>query len=166
MRRVGLVVVDMQPRYLADIPVEAQAGIIAGVKDVLRPCRRRQIPVALVEYAYSGRTIPAVYKPVMAVPRAQRKVITKPRCNAFSGTDLDICMHSWDVDTIIIAGVHANYCVRDTVASAISAGYRVATAPDLIADSPTLSIRNTWKWYERNTTFYAHSAELRAIEIG
>ncbi len=164
--KLGVVVVDMQPKYLGDINVVARECLISGIEDLIRSCKRRGLPVAVVEYADSGKTIIKVRRSVTTLPRNQRKVITKWHCSAFNGTKLGAFLRSQGVGTIIVAGVHASYCVRETVDDAIKAGYRVITAPDLIADNPTLSTRAMWKWYGQNTTFYAHSAELIGIEIG
>jgi len=166
MRKLGLVVVDMQPKYLDDIPVEAQAGIVAGVADILVAAKKIQMPVALIEYADSGRTIPAVRRLIMTVPRDRRRVITKWHPSAFASTRLDGFLRSQGVNVLIIAGVHAHCCVRETAGDAVKAGYPVVTAPDLIADNPSISVRETWKWYGQYTTFYAHSAELIGVEIG
>jgi nicotinamidase-related amidase len=162
MSKIALVVVDMQPKYLSDIPIAAQEGIIAGITDVICAGQNQGMSVAVVEYADSGR----VRNMVATLPRRNRRLITKSHCSAFRGTSLGRFLRSHGVDTIVVAGVHASFCIRETAIDAIEIGYRVVTAPDLIADNPMLDVATMWKWYGKHTTFYAHSAELCAIEIG
>ncbi len=164
--KLGVVIIDMQPRYLADITTDSRDGIVAGIGDLTTLCKKHNLPIAVIEYADSGKTITAVRNLIKPVPNRNRRVITKYHCSGFQGTTLDRFLKLRDVDTIVIVGVHASYCIRETAVAAIEAGYRVTTAPDLIADNSIASIKKMWSWYKENTTFYAHSAELCAIEIG
>jgi maleamate amidohydrolase len=52
-------------------------------------------------------------------------LLPKHRYSAFFATDLDLLLRDQGVDTVIVAGVKTNVCVRGTVEDAFAYGYRV-----------------------------------------
>jgi len=51
--------------------------------------------------------------------------LPKRRYSAFYGTDLDLLLREQDIETLVIAGVKTNVCVRATVQDACAAGYEI-----------------------------------------
>lgn len=63
--------------------------------------------------------------------RATDLVISKKATDAFSGTNLDTVLRERGVDTLVLSGVFADQCVRDTALTAVRNGYDVILARDL-----------------------------------
>ena len=155
-KRIGLVIVGMQPRYLSDIPAAEKEGIIAGIVDLARAGKRQKMPVAVVQYKGGGTTI----------AEALEAIAVLPHHTVSQGVHLDEFLRSHGVDAIILAGVHASCYVREVAEQAITAGYEVMTATDLVADNPIVSVRDMWGWYNKKTNLYPHSIELIGVRIG
>jgi maleamate amidohydrolase len=51
--------------------------------------------------------------------------VAKRRYSAFYATDLDLLLREQGVDSVVVAGVKTNVCVRATIQDAFAAGYRV-----------------------------------------
>ena len=60
-------------------------------------------------------------------------VVPKRRYSAFFGTDLDLHLRERHSDTVIIAGVVTNICVRSTVHDAFFLGYEVVVPVECVA---------------------------------
>lgn len=63
--------------------------------------------------------------------RASDPVIGKRATDAFEGTALDATLRARGVDTLVLSGVFADQCVRDTALGAVKRGYDVVLARDL-----------------------------------
>ena len=57
-------------------------------------------------------------------------VVPKRRYSAFFATDLDLLLRERDIDTVVVAGVVTNICVRSTVHDALFLGYDVLVCSD------------------------------------
>jgi maleamate amidohydrolase len=57
--------------------------------------------------------------------RAREIVVPKRRYSAFFATDLALTLRELDVDTVVVAGVKANVCIRATCQDAFAHGFRV-----------------------------------------
>lgn len=57
-------------------------------------------------------------------------VVPKRRYSSFFQTDLDILLRELGVDTVVVAGLHTDACVRHTSADAFCLGYDVVVAKD------------------------------------
>jgi nicotinamidase-related amidase len=56
--------------------------------------------------------------------------ITKRRYSAFYGTELDMLLREHRIDTVVLAGVKTNVCLRATAQDAFAGGYRVIVPRD------------------------------------
>jgi ureidoacrylate peracid hydrolase len=65
--------------------------------------------------------------------RADDIYIVKRRYSAFFNTDLDVTLRDLKVDTLVVAGVVTNICVRSTVHDAFFLGYTVIVSEDCVA---------------------------------
>ncbi|RSM70271.1 cysteine hydrolase [Kibdelosporangium aridum] len=59
------------------------------------------------------------------VDRPNEIELPKRRYSAFYGTDLDLLLREQGIETLVIAGVKTNVCVRATVQDAFAAGYEI-----------------------------------------
>jgi maleamate amidohydrolase len=63
------------------------------------------------------------------VERAREIVVPKRRYSAFFATDLALLLHEQGIDTVVVAGVKANVCIRATCQDAFAHGFRVVLPP-------------------------------------
>jgi len=66
-------------------------------------------------------------------PAAGEHVIKKHRYSGFFGTDLDIILREWEVDTVIISGTTTENCCHATARDAMFRNYRVVFLSDATA---------------------------------
>ena len=66
-------------------------------------------------------------------PRPGEHVIKKHRYSSFFGTNLDIILHEWGVDTVIISGTTTENCRHATARDAMFRNYRVVFFSDATA---------------------------------
>ncbi len=67
-------------------------------------------------------------------PRAGEIVLTKKRASAFHGTPLAGMLQAAGVDTVVVTGVTASACVRNSVEDAIADGFRPIVVRDAVGD--------------------------------
>jgi N-carbamoylsarcosine amidase len=67
-------------------------------------------------------------------PRDDELVIVKKRASAFHGTPLAGFLRSVGVDTVIVTGVTACACVRNTIEDALADGFRPIAVRECIGD--------------------------------
>jgi biuret amidohydrolase len=66
-------------------------------------------------------------------PATGEHVIKKHRYSGFFGTDLDIILREWGVDTVIISGTTTENCCQATARDAMFRNYRVVFLSDATA---------------------------------
>src|SRR5207247_28197 len=66
-------------------------------------------------------------------PAVGEHVIKKHRYSGFFGTDLDIILREWGVDTVIISGTTTENCCQSTARDAMFRNYRVVFLSDATA---------------------------------
>jgi nicotinamidase-related amidase len=66
--------------------------------------------------------------------RADERYLVKKHASAFNGTDLSGHLRAAGVDTILVTGVTASACVRNTCEDAIAEGFRAMVVRELIGD--------------------------------
>ena len=66
-------------------------------------------------------------------PAPGEHVIKKHRYSAFFGTDLDIILREWNIDTVIISGTTTENCCHATARDAMFRNYRVIFLADATA---------------------------------
>ena len=66
-------------------------------------------------------------------PAPGEHVIKKHRYSGFFGTDLDIILREWGVDTVIISGTTTENCCHATARDAMFRNYRVVFLSDATA---------------------------------
>lgn len=65
-------------------------------------------------------------------PQQGDYILEKRTYSAFHETEMDLLLRRLGVDTVIIAGLHTNICVRHTSADAFHRGYRVVIPRDCV----------------------------------
>jgi len=130
--KVAALLVDMQRFFLRDLEVGVEASLIAAQKEIIRYCAQADIPLFVLEYNDEGRTIGELRHEIARVP--QTKTIIKKHDDGFKRTALDECLQEFSITHLLLMGVNASFCVRDTARSALRRGYQIITADHLIAN--------------------------------
>ncbi len=134
---------------------EGMETIIPATQELLKAFRARKLPVIYTTTAYDVTEGPNSdmglwqYKiPVEILktgsyeaaiddriaPEPGEHVIVKKRASAFHGTYLGGMLRAAGVDTVIVTGVTACACVRNTVEDAIADGFRPIVVREAVGD--------------------------------
>jgi nicotinamidase-related amidase len=132
--------------------------VIPGVQSLLAACRRNGHPVVHVTTCYQVTDVTnphtdmglwhckisievvAESKPELweidsrIAPIPGEQVLLKKRASAFHGTYLAGFLRAAGVDTIIVTGVTASACVRETVCDGLADGFRTIVARECVGD--------------------------------
>lgn len=157
-KKTAMIVVDMQNDFVAPgAPMETPAArqVVPKVAEALRLCRNAGIkiiytahvhrrdgcdmglfddlhpPIANRDALVDGTGGVEIY-PDLA-PHVGEHVIKKHRYSGFFGTDLDIILREWGVDTVIISGTTTENCCHATARDAMFRNYRVVFLSDATA---------------------------------
>src|SRR5215467_8003859 len=154
----AMIVVDMQNDFVAPgggLETPAARAMVPNLVEALRICRSAGIKVIYTTHAHrrdgsdmglfddlhppvANRT--AVVDDTWGVeiyaelaPAAGEHVIKKHRYSGFFGTDLDIILREWGVNTVIISGTTTENCCFSTARDAMFRNYRVVFLSDATA---------------------------------
>jgi nicotinamidase-related amidase len=156
--RTAMIVVDMQNDFVAaGAPIETPAAraIVPRLAETLRFCRDAAIrviytahvhrrdgcdmglfddlhpPIANRDALVDGTPGVDIYPELSPLPGEH--VIKKHRYSGFFGTDLDIILREWGIDTVIISGTTTENCCHATARDAMFRNYRVVFLADATA---------------------------------
>lgn len=145
----GVVLIDMQPDFVAGLREHVMARIVHEQLRVLEECARLDIPVVVLEYKGHGATIPKLATALKHVPR--RSLIRKTNDDGFYKTHLKGTLTGFDVRSPLLMGINAHACVLKTAESGLDYGFVVKTSEHLIADRGRSGIfYDAKRWYEVN----------------
>jgi len=68
-------------------------------------------------------------------PRPEEAAVTKLRVSAFSGSDLEVILRAYGVDTLILAGIATSGVVLSTLREAADKDYRLIVLSDACLDA-------------------------------
>ena len=157
-KKTAMIVVDMQNDFVASgavMETPAARAVVPKLADALKVCRDAGIkviytahahrrdgsdmglfddmhpPIANREALVDGTPGVDIY-PELA-PAPGEHVIKKHRYSGFFGTDLDMILREWGVDTVIISGTTTENCCHATARDAMFRNYRVVFLSDATA---------------------------------
>ncbi|MBT4377043.1 isochorismatase family protein [archaeon] len=167
---VGVVIVDMQDKYLRD---KEKKRIVPPQKKLLDFAKENDLPVFLLEYLPGGPTIPELRENI----EGYENVVVEKKYNddgfivrknidgkyLWRGGDisiegdsnLDLDLKEKGIKKLLVAGVNKSACVRSTIEGANKRGYKVFTATDLM-NEPIHGNR----WYSQNTGYTISTDKL------
>lgn len=128
---VAVLVIDMQQSFLNGIDDDMVNVLIDNQIKVLRFCAEHDIPVAVLEFQGEGLTLNVLQWEINRVSRY--RVFIKLQDDGFSNPELTSCFVGWSVDALILMGVNAGACVRETAIGALNNGFAIATSSQLIS---------------------------------
>jgi len=156
--KCALIVVDMQNDFVAPgAPMETPAGraMLQKLTRAIDFCRRVGARVIYTTHAHRRDGCDAglfarLWPPIASraglvdgtrgieiydeiAPKPEEIVVKKHRYSAFYGTDLDIILRGWGVDTVVIAGVTTENCCLSTARDALFRDYKVVFLSDATA---------------------------------
>ena len=157
--KAALLVIDVQHDFIDEkAPVHCVGGkdMLPRIKRLIEACRKANIPVIYTQEVHRasgidmGRELDGAEPDHCLIggrgveimeeiaPEPGDIVVTKPRYNAFLGTDLEFVLNGLRVlphDTLIICGDATNVCVHYTGAEAHQRDYRIKVVEDCCAGS-------------------------------
>ncbi|MEK6863527.1 MAG: isochorismatase family protein [Nanoarchaeota archaeon] len=169
-RDLGVLLIDMQDFFVQHIVNEDLNKMVAHQARVLNYCREYDIPVFVLEFYGCGNTIKILSDKIDVLQRKER--ITKRCDDGFENTILAAQLHAEGVRNVMLMGINASYCVRDTAAGAVNNRFSVMTSRQLIADpcyniEKTLKFEKSIKWYEKRGLYSDdYMMLLRTISAG
>lgn len=156
--KTALIVVDMQNDFVAPgAPMETPAAraMVPKLAETLKMCREAAIRVIYTAHVHrrdgSDMGLFADMHPPIAnraalvdgtpgvdiypdvAPAPGEHVIKKHRYSGFFGTDLDIVLREWGIDTVIVSGTTTENCCLATARDAMFLNYRVVFLSDATA---------------------------------
>jgi biuret amidohydrolase len=156
--KCALIVVDMQNDFVAPgAPMETPAGraMLPKLTRAIDFCRQVGAKVIYTTHAHRKDGCDAglfakLWPPIASraglvdgtkgieiydeiAPRPGEIVVKKHRYSAFYGTDLDIILRGWGIDTVVIAGVTTENCCLSTARDALFRDYKVVFLSDATA---------------------------------
>jgi len=157
-RKTAMIVVDMQNDFVAPgaaMETPAARQIVPKLAEALRICREAGIKVVYTAHVHrrdgcdmglfddlhppiANRNAlvdgtPSVEICAELAPKAGEHVVKKHRYSGFFGTDLDIILREWGVDTVLISGTTTENCCHATARDAMFRNYRVVFLSDATA---------------------------------
>ncbi len=156
--KTAMIVVDMQNDFVAagaPIEVSAARAMVPKLAEALKICRNAGIRVIYTAHVHRRDgcdmgLFDDIHPPIAnraalvegtpgvdiypeLAPAPGEHVIKKHRYSGFFGTDLDIILREWGVDTVIISGTSTENCCHATARDAMFRNYRVAFLSDATA---------------------------------
>ncbi|MGI9860857.1 isochorismatase family cysteine hydrolase [Moorella naiadis] len=153
MAKKALLIIDMQNDFVGPQPVmqcEGGREIIPSILELISNARQADIPIIHIiqehrrqmadfgreldvspPHCLEGTTGARIIEEIKVEP--EDLIVIKRRFSGFLGTDLDLLLHGMQVDTLIIAGVATDGCIRATAVDAHQLGYHVHVIADCVA---------------------------------
>jgi ureidoacrylate peracid hydrolase len=153
--KTAMIVVDMQNDFVAKgAPMETPAAraMVPQLAKALKFCREVGIRVVYTTHAHRRDgcdmgLFDDLWPPIASraglmdgtpgieiypelAPAPGEHVIKKHRYSGFYGTDLDIILREWGVDTVIVSGTTTENCCHATARDAMFRNYRVVFLSD------------------------------------
>lgn len=154
-KSTAVLAMDIQKGIAANNAMAVERGIVEHARSVLEAARRAGIPVIHVVIQFragypevssrnrmfsglrqSGRFLigndeSGVHEALGPLP--SDIVISRPRVNAFHGSDLETVLRAKGVDTLVLMGISTNWVVEATARHATDLDYRVVVLEDCCA---------------------------------
>ena len=157
-KKTAMIVVDMQNDFVASgaaMETPAARAVVPKLADALKICRDAGIKVIYTAHVHRhdgsdmglfddmhppianraalvDGTLGVDIYPELA-PASGEHVIKKHRYSGFFGTDLDMILREWGIDTVIISGTTTENCCSATARDAMFRNYRVVFLSDATA---------------------------------
>lgn len=143
----ALLVIDVQNEYFTGrMPVSYPAGSFDNILKAVDAAKQAQIPVILIRHGspqpdatvfVKGSAGWEIHAALSA--KAHLRIIDKHLPGSFTGTELEECLRSLGVDTVVITGYMTQMCCDTTARQAVHLGFSAEFLSDATG---TLDIAN------------------------
>jgi len=131
---LAVVIIDMQNYFLDQLSLDDREDLVEQQKSLLKYCQREGIKVFVLEYQGLGETTEELKTELANL--SEIEYIQKPHDGAFEETHLDQRLKAEGLTHLLLSGVTAGACVKQTFIQGRERGYQVITTRNLIADKP------------------------------
>lgn len=142
MKRLGLIIVDLQNEYLptGKLPLAGIEAATNNAAQVLADARSKNMPVFHIRHEFVNGEAPVFVpgsdgveiQPAVA-PIGDEPVIVKNHINSFRETDLKQQLEARNIEEIIVVGAMSHMCVDAVVRAAVDMGYPTTVLHDACA---------------------------------
>lgn len=129
MKREGLLLIDVQEAMVTGA-LYREAETLAAMQTLLAAAREQEIAVVHIRHDYGeghvwARGTPGWQIHAPLAPLVDEMVIDKTRNSAFYRTSLDTLLRERGIDTVVVCGVHTEFCIDATIRAAFDREYGV-----------------------------------------
>jgi len=142
MKKLGLIVIDLQNEYLptGKLPLSGIEAAADNAAQVIADARAKSLPVFHIRHEFATAEAPVFVpgsngveiQPAVA-PVGDEPVIVKNHINSFRETDLKQQLDAHGVEEVVIVGAMSHMCVDACVRAAVDMGYPATVLHDACA---------------------------------
>lgn len=125
---IASLLIDMHDGFLENIEVGQREVMINSQIEMIQLYSEFDIPLIVLQHI-DRKTNGELLKEIKKVPR--HKFIKKEKKDGFTNPGVEHKLKEWGSEYIILMGINAYHCVKDTAESAIARRFKVITAPTL-----------------------------------
>ena len=135
MKKVALLLIDVQNCMFDPAPVYNSAALLERLQSLIDRARASNTPVIYVQHNGPAGAPHAPGEPGWAIhpaiaPRSGETIVQKTTPDSFYQTTLKVELAAKDIEQLVIAGIQTDYCVDTTCRRAMSEGYAVTLVSD------------------------------------
>jgi len=148
---LAILLIDMQDFYIDN---DEKRELIPRQISALRLCENN-IPLVVLEYNHRGETTNILKREIKNLPQKNVIWMKKYWNDGFKDTGLHERLQKRGIQTLLLMGINAGFCVYATAKSALSYGYRIVTCGDLIAgyEGKSQTYCTGPEWYIENGVY-------------
>ena len=124
--RTALIIIDVQ-RSLVEDETWQPERVLDRVCELEGAARAAGMPIF---YVADSRVEPHAELHSRLSPRESDRRITKANCDSFLGTTLQADLEAGSVGSLVVCGLHTDFCIDTTCRRAASLGYQVTLVAD------------------------------------
>jgi nicotinamidase-related amidase len=159
--KLAAVVVDMQPVYLCGITDKEKKREIPKLLKTLDFCHENEIPIFVLEIDGGGETLDVIKEKLNDYGATY---ITKEGTSGFDGTDFELQLKKAQARSLILMGINASVCVKNTAEDALDLGFGICTSKQIIAEPPVwhrgYKTYESISWFTRNGVYCDNYRDL------
>lgn len=109
----GVVVIDMQPKFLNRFDKKEQERLISNHEEFLEECYKKNILVSLLEYKNCGKTDKRILEPIKR--KYKENIFIKEDNGGYKGSrEFKNFIEKSELQNILYTGINANSCLLST----------------------------------------------------
>lgn len=155
-------IIDMQEKFLSEIDETGKWNMIDAQKKIIKRLSEKNAPIIILEYRGYGGTIEEL---IQEIDFASNGIsLIKGENDGFKGTKLHSILKRNHSHHLILMGVNATFCVKETAIGALIRKYQIYTARELIAGKKKYDgiemNQKIRRWYSDKGEFFPREEQL------